>query len=159
MEEIFNCCCFTGHRENKLHRTEKEVVEDLNREITRAIDEGYTTFICGMAYGVDIWAGEIVVKKRFWNRKIRLIAAVPFEGFDSRWNEQWKSRYRKLLKKADEVYYICEGYASFAYQRRNEWMVDRSSRVIAVYNGESGGTRNTIDYAKKKNVPVVFIEG
>lgn len=27
-------------------------------------------------------------------------------------------------------------------------MVDRSSRVVAVYNGEPGGTRNTIDYAR-----------
>ena len=88
-----------------------------------------------------------------------LLDEHTFEGFESRWNEQWKNRYQKLLKKADEVHYICEGYASFAYQRRNEWMVDRSSRVIAVYNGEPGGTRNTINYAKKKDVPVILIEG
>lgn len=29
-------------------------------------------------------------------------------------------------------------------------MVERSARVIAVYNGELGGTKNTIDYANKK---------
>jgi hypothetical protein len=33
-------------------------------------------------------------------------------------------------------------------------MVDRSARVIAVYNGASGGTRNTIKYAEKHCVPV-----
>ena len=33
-------------------------------------------------------------------------------------------------------------------------MVDRSSRVIAAYNGESGGTKNTIRYANSKNVEV-----
>ena len=159
MGEIMNACCFTGHRENKLHRTEKEILKDLDREISRALEDGYTTFICGMAYGVDIWAGEIVAKKRFWNHRIKLIAAVPFEGFEARWNEQWKNRYQKLLKKADEVHYICEGYASFVYQRRNEWMVDRSTRVIAVYNGEQGGTRNTINYVNKKGVPVILIEG
>ena len=64
-----------------------------------------------------------------------------------------------MLKKADEVYYVCEGYVNFAYQRRNEWMVDHSSRVIAVHNGEPGGTRNTINYAKKVDVPVVLIQG
>ena len=63
------------------------------------------------------------------------------------------------MKKADEVHYICDGYTSFAYQKRNEWMVDRSSRVIAVYNGEAGGTRNTIRYAEKKGVPIVFLDG
>ena len=34
-------------------------------------------------------------------------------------------------------------------------MVDRSSRVIAFYNGESGGTRNTILYAESKGVEVI----
>lgn len=61
------CCCFTGHCENKLKRSEKEILEDLKQAINRAIDDGYTTFITGMAYGVDIWAGELVLKKRFWN--------------------------------------------------------------------------------------------
>ena len=36
------------------------------------------------------------------------------------------------------------------YQRRNEWMVDRSSLLIAAYTGASGGTRNTIEYAKRQ---------
>ena len=43
------CCCFTGHRENKLKRSEKEILEDLKQAINQAIDDGYTTFITGMA--------------------------------------------------------------------------------------------------------------
>lgn len=152
------CCCFTGHRENKLKRSEKEILEDLKQAINQAIDDGYTTFITGMAYCVDIWAGELVLKKRFWNRNIKLIAAIPFAGFESRWNDRWKDRYHKLLNKADEVHYICDGYSKYAYQKRNEWMVDRSTRVIAVYNGEPSGTGNTINYAKKAGVPAVYIQ-
>lgn len=56
-----------------------------------------------MAYGVDIWAGELVLEQRKKHRDIHLIAAVPFEGFDSHWDESWKKRYKRLLKKADEV--------------------------------------------------------
>ena len=33
------------------------------------------------------------------------------------------------------------------------------ARVIAVYNGAPGGTRNTIAYAKRLNVPVTQISG
>ena len=44
------CCCFTGHRENKLKRSEKEILEDLKQAINQAIDDGYTTFITGMAW-------------------------------------------------------------------------------------------------------------
>lgn len=36
-------------------------------------------------------------------------------------------------------------------------MVDHAARVIAVYNGESGGTRNTVAYAKRNGVPVVNV--
>lgn len=153
------CCCFTGHREDRLHRPEKEVLGDLNREISQAIEDGFTTFITGMAYGVDIWAGELVLEQRKKHREIQLIAAIPFEGFETRWSESWKRRYRKLIRKADDVNYICKDYSKIAYQMRNEWMVDRASRVIAVYNGEPSGTRNTINYAKKVDVPIVFIQG
>lgn len=152
-------CCFTGHRANKLQRSEEEVCDDLKKSILQAIDDGYTTFIIGMAYGVDLWAGELVLEQRKKHPNLKMIAAVPFNDFESRWDERTKKQFQKLLKKADEVHFICEGYASFAYQQRNEWMVDRSSRVIAVYNGEPGGTRNTINYAKKKDVPVVLLQG
>lgn len=53
---------------------------------------------------------------------------------------------------------ICDGYSKYAYQKRNEWMVDRSARVIAVYNGGPSGTGNTINYAKKVGVPAVYIQ-
>ena len=44
-----------------------------------------------------------------------------------------------------------------AYQKRNIWMVDKSNRVIAAYNGGKGGTKNTIDYATHSGVEVVNI--
>ena len=34
-------------------------------------------------------------------------------------------------------------------------MVDHSSLVIAVWNGLLSGTKNTIDYAKRKNVETI----
>ena len=52
-------CCFKGHRPQKLRRSEKEIKADLECTIQQAIMDGYTTFITGMAYGVDIWAGQI----------------------------------------------------------------------------------------------------
>ena len=105
-----------------------------------------------MAYGVDIWAGQIVVRLRKRNPAIHLIAAVPFRGFEGRWSSDWKQAYQELLEQADLVKYICPGYNAGAYQRRNEWMVDHASRVIAVFNGESSGTKNTIDYLSRNSI-------
>ena len=54
-------CCFTGHRPEKLNITEEEVKRLLEITIKRAVKEGFHTFITGMARGVDMWAGEIVL--------------------------------------------------------------------------------------------------
>ncbi len=148
-------CCFTGHRPQKLHQPEAEVKKSLEEAVLQAINDGFVTVITGMAYGVDIWAGQIVVRLRKRNPALHLIAAVPFEGFESKWSPEWLKAYKELLAEADLVKYICPGYSKAAYQIRNEWMADRSARVIAVYNGEPGGTRNTVDYAKALNLSIV----
>ena len=120
---------------------------------------GYQTFITGMAYGVDIWAGEIIVGLRKNNPDLHLIAAIPFQGFESRWSNEWRQAYTDLLDKADLVRYICPSYNAGAYQRRNEWMVDHSAHLIAVYDGAPGGTKNTIDYAKSCGITIEQISG
>ena len=55
-------CCFTGHRPEKLTMAEADVISWLESEIRNSIDEGFVTFISGMARGVDIWAAEIVLR-------------------------------------------------------------------------------------------------
>lgn len=145
----FHRCCFTGHRPEKLSKSEDEIKAALEEAIRAAITDGYTTFISGMARGVDIWAAEIVLNLRDAGTPIKLICASPYEGFDTKWKAEWQERYNTVMKEADLVRFICKGYSRSCFQTRNEWMVDHSSRVIAVYNGEPGGTRNTIEYARQ----------
>lgn len=59
------------------------------------------------------------------------------------------------MRRADIVKYVCKGYSRACFQIRNEWMVDHSKRVIAIYNGQPGGTKNTIEYAERVGVYVV----
>lgn len=148
--------CFTGHRPEKLLQSEQKVCFALEQEIRKAIEEHFTVFISGMARGVDIWAAEIVLKLRNEGFSIRLICASPFEGFERSWSSDWQMRYQAILNNADLVRYVCPNYSSKCFQIRNEWMVNHSARVIAVYNGEPGGTRNTVCYAKMHGVDVVF---
>ena len=83
-------CCFTGHRPEKLIRSEAEIKKDLEAAILQAINDGFVTFITGMARGVDIWAAEIVLQLRKQNPNLHLIAASPYEGFESRWSADWQ---------------------------------------------------------------------
>lgn len=102
-------------------------------------------------------AAEIVLALRDEGAAVRLICASPYRGFESRWGRDWQERYRLVMERADLVRFICPAYSRDCFQRRNEWMVDHSARVIAVYNGEPGGTRNTVEYAQWHNVPVINI--
>ena len=149
--------CFTGHRPEKLTLSEYEVKEGLEGQILRAISEGYTTFITGMAKGVDLWAGQIVADLRDGGYGINLIAASPYEGFGKGWSPEWHSLYQEIIQRADLVKYVCSGYNKSCFMTRNKWMVDHSNLVIAVFNGEKGGTKNTIDYARKQGIEVRLI--
>lgn len=150
-------CCFTGPRPENLNRSETEVKTVLEAAIRASIKDGYTTFISGMARGVDIWAAQIVLKERSKNSKIKLIAAPPYKGFETRWTQFWQEQYIFILQYADLTRFVCNGYSIASFQMRNEWMVNHSNRVIAVYDGKPGGTRNTIEYAKAKEVECLLI--
>lgn len=152
-------CCFTGHRPEKLNNSENKVKMALREQINQAVRDGFTVFITGMARGVDLWAAEIVLDLRKRNQQIKLICAIPHEGFETRWSQDWKQRYRHVLNEADLTRIINKGYYPGVYQVRNEWMVNHSARVIAVFNGQPSGTKNTIDYAHRQGVPVIQIEG
>ena len=152
-------CCFTGHRPEKLRRPEREIRGELECAIRRAISDGFTVFITGMARCVDLDAGEIVLQLRAEGFPIRLICASPYPGFECSWSNAWQQRYNTVLSGADLIRYICPGYNRGCFQQRNEWMVNHSARVIAVFNGQPSGTKNTIDYAQRQGVPVTQIEG
>ena len=62
-----------------------------------------------------------------------------------------------MLTAVDLVKAINPAYSMASFQKRDEWMVDQSSKVIAVYDGVPGGTKNTIDYATKCGIEVEYI--
>ena len=149
-------CCFTGHRPEKLARPEEEVKKGLEVKIVKAIQDGFTTFITGMARGVDIWAAQIVLRLRQGNPELRLIAALPYPNCDRRWPVEWRRQYAEILNAVDMVKSLSPAYSIASFQKRDEWMVDHSTRAIAVYDGVPGGTKNTIEYAINGGVEIKY---
>lgn len=152
-----HCCCFTGHRPEKLSITEDEVKYNLIKAIETAVRDGYTNFITGMARGVDLWAAEIILSYQKAEPSLKLIAASPYKGTEKNWPYNWKYLYKTILKKANYIEYVNPQYSTDCYQKRNEWMVNHASRLIACYNGRAGGTRNTIRYAEKQQLQIITI--
>ena len=152
--DIKHACTFTGHRPEKLDAPEAQVKEWLEEQIRQAVADGYTDFITGMQRGVDLWAAEILLKLKQEGSPVRLIAAVAFEGMDKGWTDEWKQLYLNTRKVAFEIHVISRYPGKAAFLKRNDWMVDHASRLIAVSTGAPGGTQKTIDYAVKKGLEV-----
>ena len=148
--------CITGHQPNKLggykiNETATWVKGRLEQAIDRAIKRGAVAFISTGTLGVGQWAAEIIIKRKKNPVKmpageIKLIIAQPFELPSSRWPVEARRAYEKNLQKADKIVLVNDGqYAAFKIQKRNEWMVDHSDAVIAVWDGSEGEVSNFIN--------------
>ena len=161
-------CCFTGHRppvfpDNK-QKLYWRIDSRLENVVKLLIQQGYDTFITGMAPGFDCMAGTIIaiMKQDFppfrpHGEDIRLICALPYDGFLLKRNCIHAKEQQYIMKWADEVVHVCPQAHRGSYQLRNRWMIDHSSHVIAYSSGISGGTQNTIRYAEKKNIPATSL--
>ena len=152
-----NCtACFTGHRPEKLKSPKEEIVEKLTDSINLAILKGVNAFITGLAEGVDLWAGKIILEKKNNGEIIKLIAAMPFRNYSAQSPE-----FQEIMEGADEIVVVSDGDPDpeddKSYIERDRWMVDNSDYIISVYEGQSGGTRNTIEYAIEKNKEVIYL--
>ena len=91
-------CAFTGHRPEKVVGSEGKIIVELRKEILQAIDDGYRVFLTGMSRGVDLWAADIVIELRRYNKKLKLMCVIPFEGMEDRWPVDWKKHYNLVRK-------------------------------------------------------------
>lgn len=158
-------CCFTGHRPEKLPWGTNEadgrcvlLKKKIRDAVEAAYGEGIRHFICGMARGCDFYFAEEVLALRREHPDITLEAAIPCVGQSTSWSTAHRVRWMELVEQCDKKTVLQEFYTPDCMLRRNRYMVDRSSLVIAVYDGSNGGTRRTLEYALVQKVPFVDID-
>ena len=146
-------CAFTGHRqvENNFDASRFEQV------LTAYIEEGYTTFLCGMAVGFDTIAAELVLKLKEKYPRIKLIACIPCEGQSKYFSPAEKVKYNGILQRCDEVKVLSESYYKGCMQARDRYMVDNCHLLIAYKRVNSGGTYYTLNYALSLNKRICLI--
>jgi len=144
--------CGTGHRPDKLGGYNDLAHTNLVKIAERYLAElNPERVISGMALGWDTALAEATI-----NTNRYLVCAIPFVGQECMWHKDSKEKYNNILLKANEIKAICsKGYAPYKMQIRNEWMVDNSDLVFAMWDGTKGGTYNCVQYAKKMGKPIV----
>ncbi len=151
--------CFSGHRPEGLpdrgdnnSYVVKIIKSMLYKEIIDSINGGYNCFITGLARGVDLWAGEMVLEIKSQNSSIKLVAAAPYKGHGDRMRGIEKWQFGNIIHKADSVVYVSEEYHRSCMQKRNEYMIDNSDKLIAMISDYKSGTGQTVRYAKSKGI-------
>jgi uncharacterized phage-like protein YoqJ len=160
--------CFTGHRPDKLGGfggEKAKLIQDnlfahLVRIVMRAANNDFDRFISGGALGVDQIAAEAVIHRKknpaYFN--IQLIIAKPFPSQASKWPAHAVEVYDRICGKADTIVNVSEDpYTREKMQLRNEFMVNHSDAVIAVWNGGNGGTGNCVRYARSQFKPILIV--
>ena len=166
--------CFTGHRPQKLggwdwmNEKNLSILKELRLKVIYLIEnESATNFIFGGAIGIDQMAFAVVLKlKKEKYSNIKLTIAVPFKNQWIKWRIIDVEKYKKQLTNSDKVVYVDElintrysctlagvgNYHRDKMQIRNEYMVDNSDFVVAVWDGTKGGTCNCVRYALEKGL-------
>ncbi len=142
--------CFSGHRilDKQFNlRAVEEIIDKL-------IQKGFDTFLVGMALGFDTVCFKILEKVRKV-RPIKIIACIPCVKQADRFNQKQKIEYDRMLLSADDRIILSKEYTDRCMQKRNEFMVDNSSVLVCYLRQNRGGTFNTVNYAKKNDVPII----
>ena len=135
-----------------------ELKLELAARIEAIYELGYRHFICGMAIGCDTFFAEAVIALREQHGDITLEAAVPCGSQPDKWTKAQRMRYNELLDRCDTVTVLQYGYTDDCMMQRNRYMVDRSSLLLACFDGRPGGTMSTIVYAERQGLKTVIIE-
>ena len=159
MEEI-RSCAFTGHRPRSFSFGYDETSasylalrERMKNCIIQAMNAGCRRFYCGMAEGVDLWCGEIVLELMDrYDPKPEIVAVVPFMEQDKAMRDVFYKRYHKIMQASTEHYLVSPKYHKDCFKKRNQFLVDSCDALIAVYlSGEPlSGTMQTVHYAERK---------
>lgn len=157
-----NSCSFTGHRPSKLpwgNDEDDPRCRQLKKQILDAVfsvyDSGIRHFICGMAIGSDMYFCEAVFELRNEHPEVTVEAAMPCEGQSSSWQEKDKLRYERLVSECDYQTVMQKDYTADCMLRRNRYMIDSSSVLIAAFNGRNGGTMSTVLYALRSGLEII----
>lgn len=160
MENRYKSVSFSGHRKERILKGCSEKMLHIRTaliiSVTELYRQGYTVFYSGMANGFDLLAAEVVQTLRNYYKDIRLIAVVPFIGQSKYYDAKDKALYDSLLESSDEVITLSSRYYRGCFLRRNDYMIQRSRKIIAFWDGNpKGGTYYTARKSAKNNIEFI----
>ncbi len=130
----------------------------LSELILDLVENGAREFYCGMALGVDSYAAEAVLEAKELFPEISLTAVIPCSDQDKPWTNSQRRQYKEYLAMCDRIITTSDQYEDGCMLMRDRALVELCDILVAVYDGKPGGTRYTINYAKRSGRKIIELD-
>jgi hypothetical protein len=151
-------CCVAGHSDIPTDK-QAHIKKELRREVEQAIADGYLYFLTDLMEGTDQLFAEVVGEireetgQRGGDNKVRLEAVLPYRNRAAKLLGNKKTS--PLIEACTEIGVWGEKYIPGCYAACRKRQLERSSRMIVVFDGRpKGGTVKAIRMAHAKRVAV-----
>lgn len=149
--------CFTGHRPEKLPRGSQltALIQTLHHYIDRAAAIGFTHYYIGMADGIDYLAAEYLFDLRRQNPSLCVICVQPCEDYKEFFQRRgYNSAHLSIMQhNADKLVVLPGSWREKGiFLKRNYFMVDHSTGIIAVCAEGRSGSMQAYRYAQKRKL-------
>lgn len=150
-----------GYKEdNSLCRKIKKAMLRQFRRLYRK--RGVRRFYIGGAIGVNLWAGELLLKLKEepGYEDLELVVVLPFPGHDAKWDVRSRKRLEYLIRHSVEHLTVGTEDCRESYISQNRYLVDHAQCLVAV--GEEHREQETesfqvTTYAREKGLEIIYI--
>ena len=150
-----------GYKEdNSLCRKIKKAMLRQFRRLYRK--RGVRRFYIGGAIGVNLWAGELLLKLKEepGYEDLELVVILPFPGHDAKWDVRSRKRLEYLIRHSVEHLTVGTEDCRESYISQNRYLVDHAQCLVAV--GEEHREQETesfqvTTYAREKGLEIIYI--
>jgi uncharacterized phage-like protein YoqJ len=125
----------------------------LYRKLTAFVEEGLEWVIISGQLGVELWAAEVVFEIQVEYPNLKLAIFTPFLEQEESWKEDNREYYEFILSQADHIDSITKRkYESpEQFKLKNQFFIEKSDALLAVYDEEKPGSpKYIVEAAKKK---------
>ncbi len=154
IEDRGRCCCFTGHRDMPYQAMEV-LLPRLTEAVKELLSKGVDTYLVGGALGFDTVAAiQLINLRRHLYPQLRVVLVRPCADQAAKWPTAQKILYETVRREADGDILLSDRYYPGCMQKRNAFMVEHSSHLIAYVTRRSGGSYQTATLAQKQGLHI-----
>lgn len=163
-------CAITGPKPTRFkfkYKEENSLCRKIKKAMLRQFRRLYSRkdvrrFYIGGTIGVNIWAGELLLKLKEepGYEDIELIVVRPFPGHDAKWDVRSRKRFEYLVQNSRECLIVGTKDCQESYINLNRYLIDHADYLVAVSERNldmEGESFQATAYAREKRLGIMFI--